>query len=255
MEVTVMNKSIAILLGILLVMSLTSCSKNNDHLIAFPENGIIESTAIPEGPYAKRTADWNIYKNAEELISESDIVLIGKVKSIEFKVLDITNALPVSENTPDYAKELYTIYNIEVLTPYKGDIIGSISFRVMGGMVNYQVDEQIKVMEKECAFNRELGILVWENYSKAQCTVGKSYLFTLYQFETGLPTLLNLEQSVYSLDEPTRKNSIGNSNKVYYSGSVDDNGSPLISALDIISAFGNEDINIFEQNWVNGMYN
>ncbi len=249
-----MKKVIIILIYSAIFLSMNACSNIDGSRIIYPESGITNYTEIPSGPYAERMADWPIYKNTGELVDAADIVLIGKVRSVEFKVLDCTNALHISDETPDYAKELYTIYNIDVLTIYKGNASQSISVRVMGGMVEYNIDQQLKIMEENQAFNRERGIPIWDEYYKVQCEVGKSYLFALCQFETGLPTILNLAQSVYNLDEPTRKNTIGNNTVVYYSGNVDDYGLPLISALDIITSFGSKCTDTFEKNWENGLY-
>ncbi len=244
----------AICLSMLFLCSSCSFNDKSGDAVFFPENGVIASDEIPEGPYARRIADWLTYRNAEEIISAANIVLIGKVVDIEFQVLDMMTALPVTESTPEYAKELHTIYNVQVMTSYKGDVAGTIKVRLMGGMVDYRVEEQLEVMRQGETFQRERGIPIWSEYYKAQCEIGGCYLFALYQFETGAPTPLNLEQAVYSLEEPTRKHVIGKEIKAYYSGDKDEYGRTLISAYDIITAFGSDSANEFNQNWKDNLY-
>lgn len=236
---------------LILIVSFGGCSSQHD---VFPESGTSDYEEIPEGPYVRRIADWHIYDSADNLIDDADIVFTGKIVDIEFQVLDITNSLPASESTPDYAKELYTIYSVEVAEVYKGEADGNMKVRVMGGMVNYKVEEQLEVMNEGQSFNRELGISIWDEFYKAQCTIDEYYLFVLKQFDTGYPTILNVEQSIYSLTEPTKKHAIGNSEKVYYSGKVDKNNNPLISAYDVISAFGSNRAKEFCNDWKAGKY-
>lgn len=248
-----MKKTICIVMCFVFVFAFGGCSENKD--VIFPESGNSCYSAIPEnGTYAKRTADWEIYNNAKELISAADLVFIGKITGIEFQILDITNALPVSESTAESDKELYTVYSVDVVTPLKGNSSDVSKVRMMGGMVDYKVDEQLKVMNDGESFHRELGIPIWDEFYKTQCENGQYYLFALKQFETGYPTILNLAQSVYHMDEPTRKNTIGNTAQVYYSGSEDENGTPMISAYDIISEFGSKELESFCQNWKAGKY-
>lgn len=248
-----MKKTICMILCFIFVFAFGSCSKNKDTI--FPESGSSYYADIPNNAtYAKRTADWEIYNDAKELVSASDIVFIGKITNIEFQILDITNALPISESTATSDKELYTIYSVDVVKSLKGDSSNISKVRIMGGMVDYKVDEQLRVMDEGESFRRELGIPIWDQFYKAQCKNDQYYLFVLKQFETGYPTILNLEQSVYSMNEPTRKNMIGNATKVYYSGSKDDNGNPMISAYDIISEFGSKELERFHKDWEEGKY-
>ena len=58
--------------------------------------------------------------------------------------------------------------------------------------------------------------------------------------------------SIYGLEEPTRKNTIGNNSKTYYKGSTDEYNKPLISAYDIVCVFGEE--KTFYDNYKNGKY-
>ena len=213
-----------------------------------------ESMKLPEGPYVITTSDWPLYSSAKDLINNADLVFIGKITGIDFDVLDSSNALPVSETTPHYARQLYTIYTVEISQTYKGDTTDITKIRVMGGLVDCDIDTQLEVMENGNAFGKENGIPILDNYYKVQCKIGNSYLFTLRQFETGYPTIMNVDQSVFDLNDPTRKQTIGNNPNVYYSGSKNEYNCPLISAKDIIMEFGKKEWNAFNERWEQGVY-
>lgn len=248
-----MKRIICTLVICILAISFTGCQQTNTN--KFPETGVpLEVISVPEGPYTRITADWSIYNDADNLIAASDMVFIGEITDIEFEVLDASNALPASEATPDYARTLYTLFNVNILETYKGDTTNVKQVRMMGGMVNYRVDEQLNIMDEGRAFKRELGIPVWEAFYKTQYQTNKCYLFVVRQYETGCPTIINLEQAIYGLDEPTRKNTLGNDNKVYYTGDTDEYNNPLISAYDIISEFGSTKANAFYEDWCAGKY-
>ena len=220
--------------------------------VIIPPN--FESMKLPEGPYVITTSDWPLYSSAKDLINNADLVFIGKITGIDFDVLDSSTALPVSENTPNYARQLYTIYTVEISQTYKGDTTDVTKIRVMGGVVDYNIDTQLEVMEIGNAFGKENGIPILDNYYKVQCKIGNSYLFTLRQFETGYPTIMNVDQSVFDLNDPTRKQTIGNNPNVYYSGSKDEYNCPLISAKDVIMEFGKKEWTSFNKKWKQGVY-
>ena len=213
-----------------------------------------ESMKLPEGPYVITTSDWPLYSSAKDLINNADLVFIGKITGIDFDVLDSSNALPVSETTPHYARQLYTIYTVEISQTYKGDTTDITKIRIMGGVVDYNIDTQLEVMEIGNAFAKENGIPILDNYYKVQCKIGNSYIFTLRQFETGYPTIMNVDQSVFDLNDPTRKQTIGNNPNVYYSGSKDEYNCPLISAKDVIMEFGKKEWTSFNEKWEQGVY-
>lgn len=248
-----MKKIICVLLCLLLASSAVACAKNEKNV----EGGNmskVENNKTLNGPYMIRSADWPIYDTSDSLVDAADMVFIGRITEIEFQVLDAANALPVSDSTSEYARELYTIYNVEVVTSYKGDTTKVSKIRVMGGMVDYEAEQQLQVMEEGEAFAIEAGIPIWDNYEKVQCELGGTYLFVLKQFDTGYPTIVNLEQAVFSVDDPTKKRTIGNNLNTYYSGDIDEFNNPLISVEDIITEFGKDMLDEFVQNWENGVY-
>lgn len=247
-----MKKTLSLLLCVVLLCSMAACAtKDHDHNNMNENNNQIE---LPEGPYVINSADWPIYDSAESLTDVADLVFIGRITEIEFQVLDSATALPISESTSEYARALYTIYNVEVLTTYKGDTTNISKVRVMGGLVGYEVEKQLQVMEEGKTFARENGIPIWDSYQKVQGEVGESYLFVLKQFDTGYPTIINLEQAIYNLDDPTQKRTIGDNKTLYYSGEKDEYNNPLISVNDIISVFGKDALSSFTEKWTTGAY-
>ena len=248
-----MKKIVCIMLLTLMFTFLFSCSNANelpDGTFELVDQQLFET----DGPYSFQSADWQIYKNAEELIDASDMVFVGRVVGIDFQALDSSTALPVSESTSDHARALYTVYSVEVITSYKGSPASVQKVRVMGGMVGYEVERQLAVMEEGKVFAREYGIPIWDRYQKTQCNIGESFLFALKQFESGYPTVINFEQAIFDLEDPTQKKSIGNSSKIYYSGKKDENGNPLISVKDVISEFGRSEWKAFNEKWSNGEF-
>ena len=248
-----MKKTVYIMLLITVFVFFFSCSDAND-----PPDSTFELAEEhffdTEGAYHFQSADWQTYKNAEELIDASDMVFLGKIVGIDFQALDTSTALPVSESTPDHARSLYTVYSVEVISVYKGTPETVQKVRVMGGMVGYEIDRQMAVMEEGKVFAREYGIPIQDRYQKIQCNIGESFLFSLKQFASGYPTIINLEQAIFDLEDPTQKKSIGNSSKVYYSGKKDEDGNPLISVKDIISEFGRSEWKAFDEKWKNGEF-
>lgn len=157
--------------------------------------------------------------------------------------------MPVTKDTEERARELYTIYTIETMEQYKGKVGETAQVRIMGGIQDYKIDEQMRLMrEKKVQGN---GIPIVEG--SVPYTVGDTYLFVLHQFETGAPTILNLDQSVYSLDDPFSKQrfgmkAFGDPDK-YYAASVDESGNGIISAMDIIRFFGEDKWDAFWTEW------
>lgn len=242
------KRILSIAMIFIVIISLVGCTN-----MKFTESGdSLVAKEIPEDGYTKIFADWLIYGNAQEVIDSADLVFIAKVIDIEFQVLDSRNSLPVSDETPDVDRSLHTIYNIDIMETYKGNTTSVEQVRVMGGRVDYKVDEQIKIMTENKAYRYQAGIPIIENFYKTELNENGYYLFALRQSELGCPTVLNMDQSIYSLEEPTRKNTIGDNTKAYYNGSTDEYNYPLISAYDIVCEFGEE--NTFYENYKAGKY-
>jgi len=203
----------------------------------------IDNTKWPEGPYSEMCFDWPMYKSAKSLIDHADLVFIGKVTDISFQVLDMRTAQPVTETTPNSDRMLHTIYTLEIAQTYKGNTADVTKIRLMGGLVDYDVETQLKVMESGNAGKSYIPIM--SGYQRVQCSIGNSYLFVLCQHGTEYPTIMNVSQSIFDLRYDP---------EVCYSGSADANGHSMISVKDIITEFGAKAWWTFRRQWRRGVY-
>lgn len=208
---------------------LTACSlKENTELTSSldaEENiGIDDSFRINEITYSRIKADWHIYQDAQELVEASVLVVLGKVTGISFQVLDQRTALLPTEKTEEWNRSLYTMYDIDIITMYKGSPIKSTQVRMIGGLKDSYLEEQVAVLGKDI----EKGIPLMEDMPEIK--IGETYLFALYQYEDTAPTLLNLEQSVFDLHELDKKDRFS-----------------FISVKDVISYFGKDKWEEFQQ--------
>lgn len=190
-----------------------------------------EDSSTSETEYAFLSADWAYYADTKELLERANIVYIGRITGISFAMLD-NNALPVTEKQDVQLHWFRTIYDVEVLSLYKGEVAENTQFRVMGGIKGYREEEQRNLLDKYNLISPEQGLPIWdpaqENYTGYK--IGETYLFVLHQFETGIPTILNFEQSSFDLHNPF----IGSNN---------------LSAKDIISNFGQEKWDSYWEQW------
>ena len=228
---------------LLIVVILPSCRDNSET----SGHSAIGNTST-EARYAMMEACYSSYQSAQELVESADIVYVGKVTGISFRVLDATTALPPTEKTEERHRGLNTIYDIEISTSYKGGASKSMQVRMMGGIMNYRVEEQVQVMRDNNAWRWDEGIPVWENY--AEYKIGETYLFVVKQNGNRPAYVMNLDQSAYNLHNPFKKHTIGNHDEIeYYSGKTDQYGSPIISARDVIMVFGKEKWDAFWTQW------
>ena len=166
-----MKKRILLLfLPMLIIFILTSCGKTIE------ENDLGEVITIIH-------ADYPEYDTAQSLVDAADLVFVGQVESVTNQMLDVKTeagkdsmtGLAVADSIP------YTIYEIEVVTVYKGNITGTtISLKRPGGILdgNEYILEDATVV-----------------------TLGNTYLFTAVSFENSYPSFLNSSQSSYDMND------------------------------------------------------
>ncbi len=206
---------------------LSGCSADSESLskdvsVSSSVNSISENNITYNCSYS----DYYVYENPEELISAADIVLTGKVTDISFKMLDYVTALPPTEETEERYIKLCTIYTVDVISTYKGNVSESINIRVAGGLKDKYLDEQLRVLGERVS----KGITVTSNMPEIE--IGETYLFSLGVFEGTDPCLMNVDQGVIcvsDLNSAVAKDIYG-----------------YVSAKDIISYFGNEKWTAFE---------
>ena len=193
---------IILVILVIVIFTLTSCSSNenpisdNKSLVDLDTEGKqIEEKAV----YTSSIADWPIYEDVEELMEAGNVILLGKVTDISFQVLDSRTGQPPSEDTQEVDRSLYTIYDLDVITSYKGDSHETIKIRVLGGLEHIYEEEQLKALEEES--QKAIPIIK----GKPNITIDETYLFVLHQYEDTMPTLVNMEQGVYDTSDPFKK--------------------------------------------------
>lgn len=208
---------------LLTVILLSGCSPDNESLsnsFSFSNDSEYNVT------YNYTVSDYPVYKNAEELITASDIVLTGKVTDIFFQMLDSTTGLPPTDQTEERNNELCTIYTVEVISTYKGDASEAVNIRTQGGLKDEYLDQQILALG-ERASN---GITVAQDMPEIK--IGETYLFSLRVFDGTDPCLMNPDQGIIKVSE--------------LSEAVVKDEYGYISAKDMISYFGEEKWSAFK---------
>lgn len=218
---------IKLVLLVVAVLILASCSagqnpSNKNALVA--DTGMNGSSLAYEVDYNTMSADWPIYKDVTELTEAADAILLGKVTGISFQVLDDRTARPPSDETEEWNRSLNTIYDIDVITSYKGDSLKNIKVRMLGGQKAVFVEEQLAALGEDA----ENGIPILEGMPEIK--IGETYLFVLYQYKDTMPTLVNVGQGAYEIHDPLAKDQ--------YS---------FVSPKDIISYFGQDKWDEFKE--------
>lgn len=148
--------------------------------------------------------DWQVYSSAEEIIEHGDIIVSGRVTDISFAMIDMHTGKIVTESSENSESEICTIYHVDVITPYKGCSEEKLQIRMVGGLKDYLVDEQIEVL-KEHGGN---AINILSDPPKIE--LGEEYLFVLAQFEGTLPCIINSMQTAFPLNDRTSKEKYSN---------------------------------------------
>ncbi len=155
-----------------------------------------DSAAKPEIKYVEMLIDWKPYDSVEDLISESDIVVVGKVTDISFMVHDdMTYPSPESK----YDKVLCTVYGLEVSNVYKGKVGNNIKLKIGGGLKDEAyADEQLAVLGDQPGSVVTIRICRFEPTFE----IDQKYLLVLREFEdfAGYYYLVGYYQGAYRID-------------------------------------------------------
>ena len=203
-----------------------------------------ESGKFKEIEYGTIEADWPVWDNVNDLVESenTDQVLIGKIVGISFQVIDKKTGLPPAKDAKmnydiEYGEdvepwrvfEIITLYDIDVISVYKGEKVNFTQIRMMGGIKDIHIEEQLAVIKE---YSLEY-IAVLE--TNVELKTDEIYLFVLRQFDNTAPTPRNLYQSIYNIHNPFKKTA--------------PDGYPDISAKDIISVFGKDKWDDFWIQW------
>ena len=232
-----MKKVLVLFLCVVLIVSVVSCATEKTELSG-------NTGAELKFNYSAINAHGAPFPSAKSLLEAADVVFLGKVVGIDFQVLNEKTALPATKETPKEDQVLYTMYKIEPISTYRGDSAELLQVRVQGGLCDDLIEQQLKVIDPWESFystNKDgsegLVLPYWQNHQTVRCHVGESYLFVLRQFETGAPTILQINQSIYPLNTPTEA--------VHPAD---------ISVQNIIKEFGEDKWNDFYARWEKGEF-
>ena len=224
-------KKLSFLLAVAVMLTLSACSSKNKG-----------DSAVQ---YGSMSADWPSWDSTQSLIEseDADQVLIGKITGISFQITDKRTGHPPAEGAlekyaeefgsnvePGRVFELITIYDVHVLTTYKGEAADSTRIRMKGGRKDFREEEQWAMIQE---YGMEFIPVYAENPPELE--IDETYLCVLTQIEDCLPTPLNLHQSIYNLHNPFEKS--------------DRPTAPDITAQKIISLFGQEKWDTFWTQW------
>jgi len=195
------------------------------------ETGSVSNTtaAAAEVKYAAMNAFWKTFQNAEELVKAGDVVIVGKVTGISFQVWDYTTGLPPNEETEEHHRALFTIYDVDIVTSYKGDRTNSVQIIEMGGAKDYHEEEQINLVRDMKAWPPDC-IPVYKGIDMPVLKIGETYLFVLHASQnTDFLSALYPVQAIHNLQ------SVINPRR-----GEEPSSNSTISAANVVSVFGEE---------------
>lgn len=172
-----------------LLMLITGCSER-ETTNQVSENPQTETLNVK---YETISQDWPSYASLEDLVNASDKIILGTVSEISFQVLDIRTGKPPADNAEKSNCYLYTIYDVDTIETYKGNSSDHEEIRIIGGIKDRMVGEQISLVENGQSIPLIEGM--------PSIVEGEMYLFMLYQYEDTIPTVVNLDQSIYNICE------------------------------------------------------
>lgn len=128
-----------------------------------------------ENVYSYMFIDAMAYSTAAELVDASVIVFLGTVKQMSFAVLDYDTGRIPNPNDSNANCGLFTLYEIQVNTLYKGTACETVTLALAGGVSGPEYkEEQLQLL---ASYGLEQKILLI-NQSKMLETGGE-YVFTL----------------------------------------------------------------------------
>ena len=196
--------------------NITAINEQNENPVSAQES----NNSSEEIHYNLISADWPVYKDVKELTNAGNVIVLGKITNISFDVLDRATAKPPTSDSETENCDLNTIYSVEVIKAYKGSSAETVKVRMLGGLESVYVKEQIAALGDKA----NKGIPIMDGSPNLE--IGQTYLFVLCQYSDTMPTLVNVQQGAYGIDDPLAKDD--------YS---------YVSLKEIISSFG-------EDNWV-----
>jgi len=198
---------------IMILLMLIGCSKsksespqntylvNGDDLTHYSSNQSENNSNIKISYFH---ADWPYYDSLDTLVDASSNVFEGKISNIYFDIIDLHTGEPASEESKTSELHLYTIYEVEVNSSYKGINTDKVYIKVIGGMEGYQETTQYSKLCEYDMYDDEIGIWILDCFEPL--TIGKTYLF-LTSGQTGpYHKIINNTQFAYDAMESEKTN-------------------------------------------------
>lgn len=180
-----MKKYKYLFLIILLTCFTTSCGIRKDTSNKNKTDNITADKT--EKLYVHQNADYPEYADAVELTDKATLIFSGTVDSKRCELLDIREVK--TGELPDEEKALYTLYEISVDKVYKGHIDNEkICVKVSGGEL-------------------EKGRYIYIGET-VNLDIQSKYLFLASDYDNEYLNLININQSVYSMDNKVGKKDI-----------------------------------------------
>ncbi len=132
--------------------------------------------------------DYPEYEDADALVDSADLIFSGTVKGISYEQLDVSDG---GKGTYDAASEKfpYTVYEVLVDKVYKGEAEGDvIRIKRLGGRDS---DEELGLEDAPAV------------------DAGGEYLFLTQTYDNTYPSLVNMSQAAYSMDDAAKKSQSG----------------------------------------------
>ena len=191
-----MKKIIYFMLVITLVL-LSGCESSNH---SNTNSSLEAESSQRDVRYAAVNVSYEVYNTAKELVDVSKVVVSGKVTGFTFVAVNRNNYEIATDETAQKDKEIFTIYTVEVTTPYKyvnDDVPEKLNLWIEDDFKHMFVEEQLEALGGSgtitIAFNRP------------EIEIGKTYLFSLLT-ENGVDMyVINSDQSIISLDNLQNK--------------------------------------------------
>lgn len=146
-------------------------------------------------------ADWPQYDTIDMLVDASSNVFEGKLTNIYFDVVDLYTGESANKDSKASKLHIYTIYEVEVNTSYKGVNTDKVYIKVIGGMEGYMESMQYEKLNEHGIYDENVGILVLDCFEPL--TIGKTYLFLTDGQVGPYHNIVNNTQFAYDSMEPS----------------------------------------------------
>ena len=185
-----MRKSLLFIYGLLTLVLASGCgitkgsgnaAGNNTKNAGYAGNSNSEKLGVYQ------TVDYPGYKDADELVGSTDLVFSGTVYEKRCELLD--DRTDKSGSIPDEEKTLCTVYGVYIDKVYKGDIEKDMVYvSVTGG----ELEKDNRIYSGETV----------------NLDIDNKYLFFTSDYGNDYLSMVNTNQSAYSMDDKSNKKCI-----------------------------------------------